>query len=142
MTGRERLTAILNKQPVDRLAWTTLVDGNTLGILPDEMRGMSDIDFYRYLGCDIFLLNGGVGASPGFAWPKEVTVSSRQDNGKTIHELQTPEGTLTSINRGSHPIKYSIASLEDINLYQSRSGKTCNLRRKTTVKDMRGSMLL
>jgi len=118
MTGRKRITAILNKQSVDRLAWTTLVDGNTLGILPDEMRGMSDIDFYRHIGCDIFLLNGGVGASPGFTWPKEVTVSYRQDNGKTIHELQTPEGTLTSIYRGSHPIKYSVTSLEDINLYR------------------------
>ena len=26
MTNRERLQAILNRQPIDRLSWTTLVD--------------------------------------------------------------------------------------------------------------------
>lgn len=122
MTGRERITAILNKQPVDRLAWTTLVDGPTLSVLPAEMQGMSGIDFYRYIGCDIFLLNcWGMQlgfSSPAFAWPREVTVNSRQDNGKAIHELQTPEGRLTSIYRGAHPIKYPVTSLEEINLYR------------------------
>jgi len=122
MTRRERINAILNKQLVDRLAWTTLVDGPTLGGLPAEIQGMSGIDFYRYIGCDIFLLNCWgmqIGfSSPAFAWSEEVTVSSRQDNGKAIHELQTPEGTLTSIYQGAHPIKYPVASLEDINLYR------------------------
>ena len=46
MNGRERMEAILSKQPVDRLAWTTLVDGNTLNGLPDGMQGMSVMDFY------------------------------------------------------------------------------------------------
>ena len=122
MTGRERLIAILNRQPVDRLAWTTLVDGHTLNNLPAEMQGMSGIDFYRYIGCDIFLLNNwGVQpgfSSPVFAWSKEVTVSSRQDDGKTIQELQTPEGTLTAIYRGGHPIKYPVTSLKEVNLYR------------------------
>ena len=31
MTGRERLHAVLRKQPTDRLAWTTLVDNATRG---------------------------------------------------------------------------------------------------------------
>ncbi len=122
MTGRERITSILNKQPVDRLAWTTLVDGNTLNNLPDEMQGMSSIDFYRYIGCDIFLLNSwGIQpgfSSPAFVWPKEVTVSSRIDDGKRIQDLQTLEGTLTTIYRGGHPIKHPVTSLKDVNLYR------------------------
>ncbi len=122
MTGRERIISILNKQPVDRLAWTTLVDGHTLNNLPDEMQGMSGIDFYRYIGCDIFLLNNwGIQpgfSSPAFVWPKEVTVSSRIDDGKTIRDLQTPEGTLTTIYRGGHPIKHPVTSIEEVNLYR------------------------
>jgi len=59
MTGQERLSAILNRQPVDKLAWTTLVDDATLNNLPAKMKGMSPIDFYQYIGCDIFLLNTG-----------------------------------------------------------------------------------
>ena len=121
MTGRERITAILNRQPVDRLAWTTLVDGHTLNALPAEMQGMSGIDFYRYIGCDIFLLNNwGVQpgfSSPAFVWPTDVTVSSRQDDGKTIRELQTPEGTLTTIYRDGHPIKYPVTSIKEVKLY-------------------------
>ena len=122
MTGRERITAILNRKPVDRLAWTTLVDGHTLNNLPAGMQGMSGIDFYRYIGCDIFLLNNW-GIQPGFSspaleWPEEVRVVSRRDDGKTIQELQTPKGILRTIYRGGHPIKYPVTSKEEINLYR------------------------
>lgn len=122
MKGRDRVTAILNKQKIDRLVWTTLVDANTLSGLPDDMQGMSGIDFYRHIGCDIFLLNGW-GMKPNFsspilAWPEYLTSSSREENGKEISELQTPEGTLTTIYRGGHPIKPPVTSLEEVNLYR------------------------
>jgi len=68
MTGRERITAILNKQRVQGLAWTTLVDAHTLNNLPPEMPRLSGIDFYRNIGCDIFLLNGW-GVEPNFSSP-------------------------------------------------------------------------
>jgi hypothetical protein len=58
MTGRERLNAVLNKQPTDRLPWTTLVDDACLNGFPEELRGNGGIDFYHHPGCDIFLLNG------------------------------------------------------------------------------------
>jgi len=122
MTGRERITGILNKQRVKGLAWTTLADGRTLNNLPTEMQGMSGIDFYRYIGCDIFLLNGwGVEtsfSSPTFVWSEDVTVSSRIDDGRTIRELQTKKGTLRAIYKGSHPIKYPVTSLKEVNLYR------------------------
>jgi len=47
MTGRERLNAILHRQPHEGLSWTTLVDGNSLGTFPEELRGNGGIDFYR-----------------------------------------------------------------------------------------------
>ncbi len=122
MNGRERINAVLNKQPIDRLAWTTLVDGNTLSSLPDDMQEMSGIDFYRHIGCDILLLNGwGIKpnfSSPELVWPEYLTVSSREDDGRTIRELKTPEGTLTAIYRGGHPVKPPVTSLKEVNLYR------------------------
>ncbi len=38
MTGRERLTRILNGQPGDGLAWTTLVDDKTRSVMPASVR--------------------------------------------------------------------------------------------------------
>lgn len=58
MTGRERLIAILAKRPKDGLSWTTLVDDVSLENFPPELQGHWGIDFYRHLGCDIFMLNG------------------------------------------------------------------------------------
>jgi len=122
MNGRERLSAILNREPVDKLAWTTIVDGATLNNLPDDIKGMSGIDFCRYIGCDIFLLNcWGLSygfASPSFILPDYVEANYRENNGKAIQELQTPNGTLTRIHRNGHPIKYPVTSLEEVNLYR------------------------
>jgi hypothetical protein len=57
MAGRERLAAVLAKRPADRLAWTSLVDQATLSALPEALRGLSPLDFYRHIGCDAFVLN-------------------------------------------------------------------------------------
>ncbi len=53
MTGRERLHCVLNRQPIDRLSWTTLIDDVTRSGMPDEVRRLSPIEFYRLVGCDI-----------------------------------------------------------------------------------------
>jgi len=44
MTGRERLRRILRQQPVDRLAWTTLVDDRTRSVMPEEIRRLPVLD--------------------------------------------------------------------------------------------------
>jgi hypothetical protein len=122
MTGRERITAILNKQPADKLSWTTIVDGHTLNNLPEDLRGMSVVDFFRYIGSDIFLLNCwgmNIGfSSPQLVLPEEVKVSYRQEDGRSIQETQTPEGILTRIHRNGHPIKYPVTSLSEANIYR------------------------
>jgi hypothetical protein len=122
MTGRERMNAIMNKKPADKLAWTTIVDNATLNALPTEMKGISGIDFYRYIGCDIFLLNcWGVNmdfSSPQLVWSEEITTGYRHDEDKAIHELKSPEGTLTTIYRNGHPLKYPVTSLKEVNIYR------------------------
>jgi hypothetical protein len=122
MTGRERINSIMNKRPVDRLSWTTIVDGTTLNNLPYDMKGMSVVDFCRYIGCDIFSLNcWGMPygfSSPSFILPDYVKVNYREDKGNAIHELQTPDYTLTRIHRNSHPIKYPVTSLKEVKIYR------------------------
>jgi len=122
MNGRERLTAILHKQPADGLAWTTLVDDATLGALPGALRGMSGIDFYRHLGCDIFLLNGwGIGhdfRSPTLQWPAGVSEVITVTDGRERRELRTPDGTLTSARQGLMPIEYYVKTVCDVGLYR------------------------
>lgn len=122
MTGRERLNAVLRKQPKDRLAWTTLVDNATLTLLPEDLRGNGGIDFYRHLGCDIFLLNGWNTPyhfkSPEHRWSDDVEVTRRQEGVRNTVQWRTPKGVLTAISQGSHPIKYPIDSLEALHVYR------------------------
>ena len=121
MTGRERLNAILKKQRKDRLAWTTLVDDATLALLPEDQRGHGGIDFYKQLGCDIFLLNGWNTPyrfkSPELRWPDTVRITRQKDGPRTTTQWETPWGTLTATREGSHPLKYPIDSIEALRVY-------------------------
>ncbi|MDP6778187.1 MAG: uroporphyrinogen decarboxylase family protein [Candidatus Latescibacteria bacterium] len=122
MTGRDRLDAVLRRRPKDRLAWTTLVDNATVSLLPEELRGNGGIDFYKHLGCDIFLLNGWNTPhrfrSPQLRWPDSVQVARQQDDGTSTVQWRTPRGSLTAISRGSHPLKYPVDSLEAVRIYR------------------------
>lgn len=122
MTGRERLNAVLRKQPKDRLPWTTLVDDASLALLPQELRGNGGIDFYKHLGCDIFLLNGWntphTFRSPEHRWPDEVEISTRQEGDKRTVCWKTPQGVLTGIWKGHHPVKYPVDSLKALHIYR------------------------
>jgi hypothetical protein len=123
MTGRERLTAILNKQPADRLSWTTLVDNATLSLLPEKLRGNGGIDFYRHLGCDMFLLNGWNTPhhfrSPELRWPQGVEERGWNEGDTRFHEWKTPRGALTAAYRRSHPVKYPVDSVEAVRIYRA-----------------------
>jgi hypothetical protein len=122
MTGRERLNAVLRKQPKDSLAWTTLVDNATLSLVPEEQRGNGGIDFYKHLGCDIFLLNGWNTPhrlkSPVLKWSDDVEVVSQREGPRTTMHWKTPRGVLTGIVEGSHPLKYPVDSHDALHLYR------------------------
>ncbi|NLG50873.1 MAG: hypothetical protein GX552_12265 [Chloroflexi bacterium] len=122
MNGRERLTAIMHKEPADRPAWTTLVDDATLGGLPEGLAGMSGLDFYRHVGCEILLLNGwGTGvdfASPTLEWPAGVEVTTRQEGSRQITELVAGGARLVWERTGAHPTRFPVSTLEDVGLYR------------------------
>lgn len=123
MTGRQRLQAMLAGNPADRLPWTVLVDSNVLQALPDPMRKMSDLDFYRHLGCDIFLLNGWI-SGINFASPAFVTGGGFSTSWETVGDehrsiITCPGGhTLTAAWTGSHPTRYLVETLDDLRRYR------------------------
>lgn len=122
MTGRERLNAVLRRQPKDRLPWTTLVDGATLSLVPEEQRGNGGIDFYKHIGCDIFLLNGWntpyAFRSPEHRWPAEVEIVRQQEGRRTTIQHRTPKGNLTRFIERGHPTKYPVDSLSALKIYR------------------------
>lgn len=122
MTGRERMNAVLRKQPKDRLPWTTLVDDAALSVAPEELRLKGPIDFYKYLGCDIFLLNGWSTPyefrSPELRWSDDVKITEQIEGRRRIRHWTTPKGTLTTIMEGSHPLKYPVDSLSAVHIYR------------------------
>lgn len=122
MTGRERLNAVLRKQPKDRLPWTTLVDSKTLALLPEDLRAHGGIDFYKHLGCDIFLLNGWNTPysfkSPSLRWPPDVRITVQTEGARRTTRWETPKGVLTSISEGGHPVKYPVDSIAAVRIYR------------------------
>jgi hypothetical protein len=129
MTGRQRLAAVMHREPTDRLAWTTLVDGNTLGRLPEGWRGISGLDFYRRLGCDIFMLDCWDRPygfqSPVLKWPEGVSEEVTVEGEFITWRWTTPEGVLTRISRKGHPIKYPVQTVEEVDLYRRMWAGAC-----------------
>ena len=122
MNGRERLNAVLHKQPTDRMSWTTLVDNVTLSQLPEELQGKGGIDFYRHLGCDIFLLNGWNTPhrfrTPECVWGEDVETVERREGSRIIRETRTPKGTLTAVFESGYPVRHPVDSLEALSIYR------------------------
>ena len=122
MTGRERINAVLHKQPKNRLSWSTLVDDVTLSLVAEEHRGNWGIDFYKHLGCDIFLLNGWNTPfnfmSPEHRWPDDVEVVEQREGQKTTISWKTPKGVLTGIFVATHPVKYPVDSLDSLHIFR------------------------
>ena len=121
VTGRERLEAILHRQPADRLSWTTLVDDATLSALQESLDVRGELDFYRKIGCDIFLLNGWttgcVFRNPTLVWPDGTAVTKREDGDEEIHETHTKSGSLRATFRRNHPIKPPVTDAKDLEVF-------------------------
>ena len=123
MTGRQRLQTMFAGKPTDRLSGTTLVDSNVLQALPGAMQGMSELDFYRHLDCDILLLNGWTTGIP-FDSPALVTDAGFAMSWKSVGDehqsiIACPGGhILTATWTGSHPTKYLVETLDDLRRYR------------------------
>jgi len=117
------MTAVLNRRRPDRLCWTTLVDGNTLGALQGEWAGVSALDFGRRLGADLLLLDGW-GTGTGFASPAivrggDITQEWEQQGDRGILRTKCPAGVLTGEFERGHPCKYPVGTLEELRICRS-----------------------
>lgn len=123
MNGRERLTAVLNRRRPDRLAWTTLVDGHTLGALTGDWAGLDAIGFGRRLGADVLLLDGwGTArgfASPALVWEAAVTEGWQDVGGRNVQTRCCPAGELTAVFEKGHPRKYPVETLADLRVFRA-----------------------
>ncbi|MHB0998717.1 MAG: uroporphyrinogen decarboxylase family protein [Armatimonadota bacterium] len=125
MTGRERLLNILDRKPVDKLAWTTLIDGPSRASMSEEVQAMSHVDFYRYVGCDILTL-GAYGLQENeqpvppyqIIYPNTQTEWDFQPDGTARQKRKTPWGVLTAEFRNGHPTKYPVESLDDLRILE------------------------
>jgi len=97
MTGKQRLTALLFNKPKDRIPWTTLVDDITRSVMPEDIRNMHVMDFYRYIGCDIFQFgNYGLKPEDAVKYPFKVLRKDIKDKWEWLdsqflrHTIETP----------------------------------------------------
>jgi len=121
VTGRERLNAVMHRQPVDRLSWTILVDDITLSGLPERVPDRTMFGFARYLGCDVLQLEGWGTPhgfrSPIFEWGPGIEERRFQRDGNDVIELRSSDGVLSAEWRGGHPVKHFVGDLQELGLY-------------------------
>jgi len=123
MNGRQKMEQILRRCPTTPLTWTALVDDHTLKRADPGLRGRWGLDFYRSIGCDVFLLNQWIAPfpleSPVLNWGEGVRIEWSEEHGRQVGRWRTPRGTLTALYENGHPLKYPVESLEDLKLYRS-----------------------
>lgn len=121
MTGKERLSCIIHKQPADRIPWYTLADNITRSVMSSEIRDMPILDFYRYIGSDIACF-GNYGLPdelrvkpPCRIVQPDVTLESEpRPDGTTVNTTRSPWGSLTATFIKGHPIKHPVETIEDL----------------------------
>ena len=126
MTGRERLTAILEGRPADRVPWTTLVDPITRSVMPAEIRDMPILDFYRHIGCD-FAAFGNYGLPPELQVksPCRLVQPDVEEKWETlpgnraVKTTRTPWGTLAATFQKWHPTRHPVETIQDLRVLKN-----------------------
>ena len=123
MNGRERINNILDGKSIDRISWTTIADEVTRSEMPDHLRNMPLLEFYRHIGCDVFQFgNSGLPEKSKVIYPYNLicpqseTVEYNDNNGVFVKTQITEWGTLVAKYKKGHPIKYPIETLDDLRI--------------------------
>ena len=121
MNGQERLEAIHRNQPHDRAPVCTLVDDITRAGMSQRFRDMTPIEFYKYLGYDIYQFgNYGLMENEAVKYPYRIVrknvvrTSVDLGDGYTETLTETPYGVLSEKTYRSHPVKYPVETLDDL----------------------------
>ncbi len=137
MNGRQRLLNLLSGRtprhdPAQGLAWNALVDTTTLSAMPQEVQSETVVDFCRRIQCDSLQL--GDFSLPPDLWAGEPFEAQLPDisiqettepDGLIVRRTLTPWGELTATFRHSHPLKYPVASLAELEILKKIWLSTC-----------------
>lgn len=124
MTKREHYLRALRNEPVDRLVWAPNFDywlhvNRAEGTMPAKFRDASRNDIVRAIGGTIWNRAGGLRTQVD----STVKAVWREEQGRTVHEVQTPVGSVRavySLAEGPHRTKalteHLVKDLESLNI--------------------------
>ena len=123
MTGKGRINNILHKKSGNTICWTTLIGLPTMIGMPEGVRDLSPLEFYRHVGCDIMLL--GCSGLEGVRSPWQLIRTDVEEksidnsDGSTSIITNSKWGVLNEIMHNGHPVKYPIETIEDLAVYKN-----------------------
>jgi hypothetical protein len=126
VNGKVELNKILGNRKPDRLSWTVLADTVSLSIMPDSIRKLNPLEFYKHIGCDIVQFgNYGVDQLDFAVKPPYSLVNNSietmievMENDVIETRLISPWGELVSRSRKLHPVKYLVETINDLKIYK------------------------
>ena len=123
MTGKDRINRLLRREPGVSPGWTTLVDPPTIRAMPDEVKALSPLQFYRHVGCDILQFGGygmeGVTTPCRLVQPEVAVETLAQADGTVLVTTRSRWGTLTAISQNGHPVKHPVETLADLRVLRT-----------------------
>jgi hypothetical protein len=122
MNGRNRLLNMLNGKPKEGLSWTTLVDDTTCSPMSRQMQEMSTVEFYKFIGCDIFQFGNyglleGQGVSAPCRWTApNIQIDTFLEGEIRVRKTKTPWGELIATFKRDHPLKYPVECIHELRI--------------------------
>lgn len=121
MSSRDRITAAMEMQDVDRFPVWLKMDNNTWRTMqPEAVRDMPGPQLLQAAGCDVMVGNG----FPMHEQNPHVTVETKTEDHQVTTIWTTPDGTLTQVEavdadtRSRHPVKFPVETVEDLKTYR------------------------
>jgi Uroporphyrinogen-III decarboxylase len=95
--------------------------------MPEEIRKLNIMDFYRHIGCNILQFgNYGLTKAESVVYPFRLQVPDdivyeeyTDEHGFDINKRKTRWGELVEIKKQGHPVKYPVQTIEDIRILKN-----------------------
>ena len=115
MNGKKRINNILRKKRSGALCWTTLLEPQTIKCMPGLAGGLSPLEFYRHIGCDIMQFGtyglDGTSSPCRLRQPDAEIESTGSPDGSASIITRSRWGTLTAVSQNGHPVKYPLETI-------------------------------
>jgi hypothetical protein len=137
-TKKQKILELIAGRNPGALSWSTIIDQYAvIESLPERLSGATPLDFYRHIGCDIFIF-GGLGlkesglaygmpystVNPDIRITREMTA-----DGLTKIKTESAHGLLTRVENKGYVLKHEVETIEDVYLLSA------NLERTVIIED-------